>query len=86
MYLVTLIGFILNSCFSKQQIVKKSLNKILSFLCAGKNSIKLYCMSLLNDVFNFVEIAEVYLPKEQYNASMLIPSLNLLGIVGKIQL
>jgi hypothetical protein len=35
-------------------------------------------MSLLNDVFNFVEIAEIYLPKEQYNASMLIPSLNLL--------
>jgi hypothetical protein len=38
-------------------------------------------MSLLDDVFNFVEIVEIYLPKEQYNASMLIPILNLLGRV-----
>jgi hypothetical protein len=43
-------------------------------------------MSFLNDVFNFVEIAEIYLPKEQYNASTLIPNLNLLGMVCKIQL
>ena len=28
----------------------------------------------------------MYLPKEQYNVSMLIPSLNLLGMVCKIQL
>ena len=69
--------------FSKQQIVKKNLNKVLSFLCVG-NSIKFYCMSLLNDVYNFVEIAEIYLPKEQYNAKMLIPSLNVLGMVCKI--
>jgi hypothetical protein len=42
-------------------------------------------MSLLNDVFNFVEIAEIYVPKEKYNASMLIASLNLLEMVCKIQ-
>jgi hypothetical protein len=66
--------------------VKKNLNKILSLLCAGNYSNKLYCMSLLNDVFNFVEIAEIYLPKEQYDASTLIPSLKLLGMVCKIQL
>jgi hypothetical protein len=41
-------------------------------------------MSLLNDVFKFVEIDEIYLPKEQYDASMLIPSLNLSGMVCKI--
>ena len=55
--------------FSKQQTVKKNLNKILSFLCAG-NSIKFYCMPLLNNVLNFVKIAETYLPKEQYNSIM----------------
>ena len=33
-----------------------------------------YCMSLLNDVFNVVEIAEIYVPEEKYNASMLIYS------------
>ena len=50
--------------------------------CAG-TPIKFYCiMSSLNDVFSFVEIAEIYLPKEQYNASMLISSLILLGING----
>jgi hypothetical protein len=43
-------------------------------------------MSLLNNVFNFVKIAEIYLAKEQYNASMLISSLNLLGMVCKIPL
>jgi hypothetical protein len=32
------------------------------------------------------EVAEIYLPKEQYNVSMLIPSLNPLGMVCKIQL
>jgi hypothetical protein len=66
--------------FSKKQIVKKNLNKILSFLCAG-NSVEFYCMSLLKDVFNFVETAEIYLLKEQYNASMLISSLNFLGMI-----
>jgi hypothetical protein len=40
-------------------------------------------MSLLNYVFKFVEIAEIYLPKEQYNASMLIQSLKPLGMVFK---
>jgi hypothetical protein len=63
---------------SKQQIMEKSFNKILSFLCVD-NSIKFYYISLLNNVFNFVKIAEIYLPKEKYNTSMLIPSLNLLG-------
>jgi hypothetical protein len=43
-------------------------------------------MSLLNDVFNVVEIAEIYVSEEQYNASMLIPGLNFLGMVCKIQL
>jgi hypothetical protein len=43
-------------------------------------------MSLLNNVFDFVETAEIYLPKEQYNASMLIPSLKLFGMVCKIPL
>jgi hypothetical protein len=41
-------------------------------------------MSLLNNAFEFVEITEIYLPKEQYNASMLIPSLNLLEMACKI--
>jgi hypothetical protein len=42
---------------------------------------------LLSDVFNFAESANIYLPKEQYNPSiMLIPSLNLLGMVyNKVQ-
>jgi hypothetical protein len=65
--------------FSKQQIVKKDLNKVLAFLDAN-NSIKFYCMSLLNDVFNFFKITKIYLPKEQYNTSMLIPNVSLLGI------
>jgi hypothetical protein len=43
-------------------------------------------MPLLNDVFKFDEIAKTYLPKEQYNAGIQIPSLNLLGMVCKTQL
>jgi hypothetical protein len=40
---------------------------------------------LLSDVFDFVEITAICLQKEQYyNASMLIPSLNLLGMVCKL--
>jgi hypothetical protein len=48
--------------FSKQQIVKKKLNKFLLFLCVG-NYIKFYCMPLLNDVCNLAEIAKFIFQK-----------------------
>jgi hypothetical protein len=32
------------------------------------------------------EIAGIFLPKKQYNADMLVPSLNLLGMVCRIQI
>ena len=81
--LVNLFGYTnwiyIESLFSQSNRLKKDLNKDLSFLDAN-NSIKFYCMSLFNDVFNFVKIAKIYLPKEQYNTSMLIPNVSLLGI------
>jgi hypothetical protein len=62
----------------EEKIKQNSVVSVCSVQCAG-NSIKFYCMSLINTVFNFVDIiAEIYLLKEQNNASILIPRLNLL--------